>query len=137
MTLFFKNTVRIPLFLIFLSLNTIFHGSLVSFCGIIKFIIPIPEFRIFVARIAYWISGGFVMTDNVLMKVFYNPEWDIEGLKNLKMNGTYLVMSNHLSLLDIPALQRVFFQQIPFLRFPSINCLGFCRLYAKNIATYH
>ena len=33
------------------------------------------------------------------------------------MNGTYLVMSNHLSLLDIPALQRVFFQQIPFLRF--------------------
>ena len=117
MTLFFKNTLRIPLFIIFLSLNTIFHGSLVSLCGIIKFIIPIPEFRIFVAQIAYWISGGFVMTDNVLMKVFYNPEWDIEGLKNLKMNGTYLVMSNHLSLLDIPALQRAFFQQIPFLRF--------------------
>lgn len=117
MTLFFKNTVRIPLFLIFLSLNTIFHGSLVSLCGIIKFIIPIPEFRIFIARIAYWISGGFVLTDNVLMKVFYDPEWDIQGLENLNMNGTYLVMSNHLSLLDIPALQRVFFQQIPFLRF--------------------
>jgi len=117
MTHFFKNTLRIPLFLIFLSLNTIFHGSLVSLCGIIKFIIPVPEFRIFITRIAYWISGGFVVTDNVLMKVFYDPEWDIQGQENLDMNGTYLVMSNHLSLLDIPALQRVFFQQIPFLRF--------------------
>jgi len=117
MSLFVKNTARIPLFLIFLSLNTIFHGSLVSFCGIIKFIIPIPEFRIFIERIAYWISGGFVLTDNALIKVFYDPDWDIKGLENLNMNGTYLVMSNHLSLLDIPALQRIFFQQIPFLRF--------------------
>ena len=117
MTLFFKNILRIPLFLIFLSLNTIFYGSLVSLCGIIKFIIPIAEFRVFIERIAYWISGGFVLTNNVLMNVSYDPEWDIQGLGNLNMNGTYLVMSNHLSLLDIPALQRVFFRQIPFLRF--------------------
>ena len=117
MALLFKNTLRIPLFLIILSLNTIFHGSLVSFCGIIKFTIPIAEFRIFITRIAYWISGGFVLTNNVLIKVFYAPEWDVKGLKNLNMNGTYLVLSNHLSLLDIPALQRVFFRQIPFLRF--------------------
>ena len=117
MTLFFKNIVRIPLFLIFLSLNTIFHGSLVSFCGVIKFIIPIAEFKVFIERIAYWISGGFVLTNNVLMKISYDLEWNIQGLENLNMNGTYLVMSNHLSLLDIPALQRVFFRQIPFLRF--------------------
>ena len=50
-------------------------------------------------------------------QIFYNPEWDIQGLVNLKIDGTYLVMSNHLSLLDIPALQRIFFQHIPFLRF--------------------
>ena len=117
MTLFFKNIVRIPLFLIFLSLNTIFHGSLVSLCGIIKFIIPIAEISEFIERIAYWISGGFVLTNNVLMKISYDPEWNIQGLGNLNMNGTYLVMSNHLSLLDIPALQRVFFRKIPFLRF--------------------
>ena len=117
MTLLVKNTAKVPLFLIFLSLNTIFHGSLVSLCGIIKFIIPIPEFRIFMSRIAYWIAGGFVLTNNILIKFFYDPEWDIQGMENLNMKGTYLVMSNHLSLLDIPTLQRVFFQQIPFLRF--------------------
>ena len=117
MKLFFKNSLRIPLFLIFLLLNTILHGSLVSLCGIIKFFFPITEFRTLIARIAYWISGGYVLTNNLLIKVFYDPEWDIQGLVNLNMKGTYLVMSNHLSLLDIPALQRLFFQRIPFLRF--------------------
>ena len=117
MTSFFKNTTKISFFLIFLSLNTIFHGSLVSLCGIIKFLIPISKFHIVISKIAYWISGGYVLINNFLIKVFYDPEWDIQGLDNLSMNGTYLVMSNHLSLLDIPTLQRVFFQQIPFLRF--------------------
>ena len=115
--LLFKNSVRIPLFILILLLNTIFHGSLVSLCGIIKFFFPILEFRNTIERFAYWISGGYVLTNNFLIKVFYDPEWDIQGLGNLNMNGTYLVMSNHLSLLDIPALQRLFFQQIPFLRF--------------------
>ena len=117
MKLFLKNTIRIPLFLIFLSLNTIFHGSLVSLCGIIKLLIPISKFHIVISKIAYWISGGYVLTNNFLMKVFYDPEWDIQGLGDFNINGTYLVMSNHLSLLDIPALQRIFFKQIPFLRF--------------------
>ncbi len=117
MTLFLKNTARIPLFLIFLILNTILHGSLVSLCGIIKLIIPISKFHIIISRFAYWISGGYVLTNNFLIKVFYNPEWDIKGLANLKMKGTYLVLCNHLSLLDIPSLQRIFFKKIPFLRF--------------------
>ncbi len=117
MTFFLKNIVRIPLFLIFLSLNTIFHGSLVSFCGIIKLLIPISKFHIVISRIAYWVSGGYVLSNNFLIKYFYDPEWVIQGGENLKRDGTYLVISNHLSLLDIPALQRVFFQQIPFLRF--------------------
>ena len=117
MKLFFKNTARIPLFLIFLLLNTILHGSLVSLCGITKLFFPITKFRTLIERIAYWISGGYVLTNNFLIKVFYDPEWDIKGPVNLNMNGTYLVLSNHLSLLDIPALQRLFFQRIPFLRF--------------------
>jgi 1-acyl-sn-glycerol-3-phosphate acyltransferase len=38
-------------------------------------------------------------------------------LENLSPDGTYLVISNHLSLLDIPVAQGLFFKQIPFLRF--------------------
>ena len=117
MNFYLNNVVRISVFLIFLSINTIFHGSLVSSCGIIKLLIPISKFNFVISRVAYWISGGYVLTNNFLIKYFYDLEWLIQGGENLKRNGTYLVISNHLSLLDIPALQRVFFQQIPFLRF--------------------
>ena len=117
MALLLKNIIRIPLFLFFLSLNTIFHGTLVSLCGFIKFVLPRPEWHRLLGGISYWISNGYVLVNNFIMKVFYNPVWDIQGLENLSMKGSYLVISNHLSLLDIPALQRLFFRQIPFLRF--------------------
>jgi len=82
MNLFLKNIVRIPLFLIFLLLNTIFHGSLVSLCGIIKLLIPISKFHIIISRIAYWISGGYVLANNFLIKYLYDPEWVIQGREN-------------------------------------------------------
>ena len=79
--------------------------------------IPLSGWRRFWGRVSYWISGGFIITNNLLLKVFYNLEWDIEGLVKLRTDGTYLVISNHLSLLDIPVAQGIFLKQIPFLLF--------------------
>ena len=96
------NLLRIPIFVFLFVLNTSFHGTLVSLCAPIKFVIPLSGWRRFWGRVSYWISGGFIITNNFLLNVFYHLEWDIEGLVNLRTDGTYLVISNHLSLLDIP-----------------------------------
>jgi len=109
--------LRIPIFIFLFVLNTSFHGTLVSLCAPIKFMIPLSGWRSFWGRVSYWISGGFIITNNFLLKVFYHLEWDIEGLVNLRTDGTYLVISNHLSLLDIPVVQGIFLKQIPFLLF--------------------
>ena len=111
------NLLRIPIFVFLFVLNTSFHGTLVSLCAPIKFVIPLSGWRRFWGRVSYWISGGFIITNNFLLKVFYHLEWDIEGLVNLRTDGTYLVISNHLSLLDIPVAQGIFLKQIPFLLF--------------------
>ena len=111
------NLLRIPIFVFLFVLNTSFHGTLVSLCAPIKFVIPLSGWRSFWGRVSYWISGGFIITNNFLLKVFYHLEWDIEGLVNLRTDGTYLVISNHLSLLDIPVAQGIFLKQIPFLLF--------------------
>lgn len=111
------NLIRIPIFILLLFLNTSFHGTLVSLCAPIKFMIPIRAWRQLWGKISYWIAGGFIITNNFLLNVFFHIEWDIEGLDNLSPDGTYLVISNHLSLLDIPVAQGMFFWQIPFLRF--------------------
>ena len=112
-----KNFFRIPIFLLSIILNTSFHGALVSLCAPIKFSIPNPVWKNFWERLSYWIAGGFIITNNFLLKLFFRLEWDIEGLENLSQNETYLVICNHLSLLDIPVAQGIFFKQIPFLRF--------------------
>ncbi|HIB39935.1 MAG TPA: acyltransferase [Candidatus Lambdaproteobacteria bacterium] len=111
------NLLRIPIFVFLFVLNTSFHGTLVSLCAPIKFVIPLSGWRRFWGRVSYWISGGFIITNNFLLNVFYHLEWDIEGLVNLRTDGTYLVISNHLSLLDIPVAQGIFLKQIPFLLF--------------------
>ena len=111
------NSLRIPIFVFLFVLNTSFHGTLVSLCAPIKFVIPLSGWRRFWGRVSYWISGGFIITNNFLLNAFYHLEWDIEGLVNLRTDGTYLVISNHLSLLDIPVAQGIFLKQIPFLLF--------------------
>ena len=111
------NLIRIPVFILLIFINTAFHGSLVSLCAPIKFVIPVDAWRHLWGRISYWIAGGFIITNNFLLKSFFHIEWDIEGLEDLSLDGTYLVISNHLSLLDIPVAQGMFFRQIPFLRF--------------------
>ena len=112
-----KKFSRIPIFFFFLILNTSFHGALVSLCAPIKFLIPNSIWKNFWERLSYWIAGGFIITNNFLLKLFFRIEWDIEGLDNLSQNETYLVICNHLSLLDIPVAQGIFFKEIPFLRF--------------------
>jgi len=109
------NLIRIPVFILLIIINTAFHGSLVSLCAPIKFVIPVDAWRHLWGRISYWIAGGFIITNNFLLKSFFHIEWDIEGLEDLSLDGTYLVISNHLSLLDIPVAQGMFFRQIPFL----------------------
>tara|TARA_Y100001970_G_C14148227_1_gene811091 strand:- start:18 stop:926 length:909 start_codon:yes stop_codon:yes gene_type:complete len=113
----FINILRIPIFTFFVIINTSFHGALVSICAPLKFSIPIKIWKDFWEKISYWIAGGFIITNNVLFKLFYKIEWDVKGLDNLSKKGTYLVISNHLSLLDIPVAQKIFFKKIPFLRF--------------------
>ena len=111
------SVFRIPIFFFFVILNTSFHGALVSLCAPIKFSIPIPIWSDFWEKISYWIAGGFIVINNFLLRLFFKIDWEIEGLENLSPNETYLVICNHLSILDIPVAQGIFFKKIPFLRF--------------------
>ncbi len=43
--------------------------------------------------------------------------WDVRGAEHLKRNGSYLIICNHQSWVDIPALMQVFNRKIPYFRF--------------------
>lgn len=51
------------------------------------------------------------------MLISTTGKWNIEGNGQLKKRGTYLVISNHRSWVDIVVLSRVFNHKIPLLKF--------------------
>ena len=62
------------------------------------------------AHIWMWInvSGG---------KIFLPTKFSIEGIKEMKKDASYLLISNHQSWFDIMVLERVFLGKIPFAKF--------------------
>lgn len=59
----------------------------------------------------------WVLCNSGVLAVVRPVEWDIEGLENLDMNGSYLLVSNHQTWTDIFVLQHIFHRRIPFLKF--------------------
>jgi 1-acyl-sn-glycerol-3-phosphate acyltransferase len=57
-----------------------------------------------------WLNGA-------LHKILHGHKTEVEGLQQLDINDWYLVVSNHRAAADIPILQNVFHQKIPFLKF--------------------
>ena len=55
--------------------------------------------------------------NNFIMWLTAKIEWDVEGVGAISVDDWYLLVSNHLSWLDILVLQRVFNRRAPFLKF--------------------
>lgn len=65
------------------------------------------------------IIRGWCATNNAYINLNGTTRWNIEGLQdlNLKRDNWYLVVANHQSWLDIVLLQRLFYRNIPMLKF--------------------
>lgn len=64
-------------------------------------------------RIAEFWTG----VNNLIIRVFSQIRWQVEGLDNLSKQQWYFVISNHQSWADILTLQRIFNRRIPLLKF--------------------
>ena len=68
---------------------------------------------LFLARLGEkWVAGNNLIFDALLA-----TEWDIEGTEGARDDGHYLIISNHLSWVDIFALFRAFRGRAPLIRF--------------------
>ena len=60
----------------------------------------------------HWVAGNDWIFDRML-----TTEWDVEGIDGLRYDGHYLIISNHISWVDIFALFRAFHGHAAFIRF--------------------
>jgi 1-acyl-sn-glycerol-3-phosphate acyltransferase len=114
--------IRGAVTIVLLTLNAAFWGTCIALLGIIKFAIHVtaPRSRartrviLMLASLATrWVGGNDWIFDRMLP-----TQWVIEGIgDDVKPDGHYLIVSNHLSWVDIFALFRAFHGRAAFIRF--------------------
>ncbi len=109
--------IRVPLAMLALTLNILLHVIFVFVFTLIKLVLPIPSVRRACSRVLVWVAESWIGVNNSLFGLFTRIRWQLEGLDGLLRDGSYLVLCNHQSWVDIPVLQKIFNRRIPFLRF--------------------
>lgn len=103
--------------LLLLLLNTLFWGGLVLILGFPKLFMPRGELRRRWILALAWLGERWVGINGRIQDLLLPVEWDVEGLDVDDPGGHYLIVSNHVSWVDIFAIFRVFHRRAAFVRF--------------------
>lgn len=109
--------LRIPLACVLLLANTVLHVTPLFLLTLVRLILPLQVLRRGVSRMLVWIAESWLGFNGWMFGVFTRTRWLVEGDQDLSPRENYLVVCNHQSWVDIPALQKVFNRRIPFMRF--------------------
>ena len=109
--------IRIPLALLLLVVNVVLHVTPLFVLTLLKVIVPVRAIRLGLSRALVLIAESWIAVNSAMFEWFTLTHWQVEGLAGLRRDGSYLVLCNHQSWVDIPVLQKVFNRRIPFLRF--------------------
>ncbi len=111
------NAIRGAVVFALLALNLIFWGTPVLLLGLGKLVLrgrPLRALALSLARL----GEGYVAGNELILRTFLpSTRLDIEGNDGLMRDGHYLIISNHISWVDIFVLFRTFHGRVALLRF--------------------
>jgi 1-acyl-sn-glycerol-3-phosphate acyltransferase len=100
-----------------LLLSTAFWGTLVFLGGIVKVLVPKRESRRNLRMFMAELGDRWAGSNNAIIERMLTTRWDVSGLERLRIDAHYLIVSNHVSWVDIFVLFRVLHRRAPFIRF--------------------
>jgi 1-acyl-sn-glycerol-3-phosphate acyltransferase len=99
-----------------LLLNTlVLFGPLMVF-ALLKLVFQ-SELRDRCSWAVMWIAETWVEINKLIFKLCIPTRWEISGHEGLRRDTSYLVISNHQSWVDIPALVQALNRRTPFFKF--------------------
>ncbi|WP_426116196.1 acyltransferase [Pseudomonas sp. DSP3-2-2] len=99
-----------------LLLNTLVHiGPLLIF-ALLKLIFQ-GHMRDHMSSAVMWIAETWAEIDKLIFALCIPTRWEVRGDENLRSDTSYLVISNHQSWVDIPALIQALNRRTPFFKF--------------------
>ena len=101
--------------LLLLCNTLILFGPLMLF-ALLKLISP-GRLRDYNSWAVMWIAETWSEIDKGIFALCLPTQWDIRGAEGLRRDTSYLVISNHQSWVDIPALMQGLNRRTPFFKF--------------------
>lgn len=108
--------IRGVLTMTLLGLNLAFWGILVFAVGLLKLVARGAARRRVILAVS-WLAEHWVEGNSRIFDRFLPTVWDIRGMEGTRYDGRYLIISNHVSWVDIFALFRAFHGHAPLIRF--------------------
>ncbi|TBU94072.1 acyltransferase [Stutzerimonas kirkiae] len=102
--------------LVLLALNTLVLIGPLMLLALLK-LLPIPRLRRLCSSGVAWFAETWAQIDKAIFALLIPTVWDIRGAEQLRRDTSYLVISNHQSWVDIPALIEAFNRKAPFFKF--------------------
>lgn len=103
--------------LVIFVLNTIIFGGLICIFIPFKLLFATQNLRHWVSAKMVHLAEKWISVNSLFMSKVHHIQWDVSGIENLSFDRSYLISANHQSWVDIPVLQEIFNQRIPFIRF--------------------
>ncbi|MGE7137820.1 acyltransferase [Luteibacter sp. NPDC031894] len=109
--------LRVPLVCALLFVSTVLHVLPLFVLALLRLLVPVAAVQKGIGAVLVRIAESWLSINGWLFGVFTRTRWQVEGVDGLPLHENFLVVCNHQSWVDIPALQKVFNRRIPFMRF--------------------
>ena len=103
--------------ILLLLFNTLVLIGPLLLIALFKRIAPNQALRDRCSRGVMWVAETWAEIDKAIFALCTPTHWDIRGGGELRMDTSYLVISNHQSWVDIPALVQAFNRKTPYFKF--------------------
>lgn len=100
-----------------LLLNTLVLIGPMMLIALLKLVVPGQAAKDACSRGVMWIAETWAEIDKAIFALMTPTVWDIRGSAQLRGDTSYLVISNHQSWVDIPALVQAFNRKTPYFKF--------------------
>jgi len=108
---------------VLLTLNVCFWGAPILVVGLVKLLVVRTPLRRPVLVTMAYLAEGWVGFNNRIFDLLLPTVWDIQGVGGVQYDAHYLIVSNHVSWVDIFVVLRVFHRRMAFIRFFLKNAL--------------
>lgn len=103
--------------IVLLFLNTVILIGPMLLVALFKLVLPGVAAKRVCSATVMWIAESWAEICKGIFALLTPTQWDIRGVEALRKDTSYLVVSNHQSWVDIPALLQTFNRKTPYFKF--------------------